>query len=127
GSMPVSPAKSSPGPGGARAPPGTAPAGPFALAGCGIEPRLEAAIEAPAPSEALRIRANACRVPGQIGRAERGRLHHHRTIDGGCENIGEELHCDIARGHATIDAQYSAHVFRHWPFGVHGAGQFGGL
>ena len=44
--------------------------------------------------------------PGEIGRAERGRLHDHRPVDRRAQDVGQELHGDVARGHAAVDAQH---------------------
>ena len=43
-------------------------------------------------SEAGRIGADARLEAGEIGRAERGRLHHHRAVDRRAQDVGQELH-----------------------------------
>ncbi len=64
-------------------------------------------------------------MAGQIGRSERGGFHHHRAIDRNSKDVGQELHGDVARGHAAIDAKHAAG--RRRPVGTHGFQQVAGL
>src|SRR5262245_52310329 len=84
-----------------RARDGVAPARPFALAGGGVHLRLEAPLALPRCGEARQIRAQSCSTSREIGGTDRGRLHHCRAVDRRVENVGQELHGDVARRHAT--------------------------
>src|SRR5882757_5171909 len=88
-----------------RAPDGVAPPRPFAFAHCRIHPRLEASLTLPAGGETRHVRAQSRGTASEISSAKRGGFHDSRTIDRSGENVGHELHGDIARRHAAIDPQ----------------------
>ena len=64
-------------------------------------------------------------VSGEIGRSQRRRLHDHGAIHRRAQDIGQELHGDVARGHAAIDTEHRA--ARRRPVGAHGLQQLAGL
>ena len=47
--------------------------------------------------QSRRDRGRAGGAAGEIGGAQRGRLHHHRAVDRAAQDIGEELHGEVAR------------------------------
>src|SRR5262249_54504489 len=73
-----------------------APAPPLTLTRRGIHPRLETPLAPPHCGEAWQIRAQSRSIACEIGGAERGRLHHRRAIDRRGQNVGQELHGDVA-------------------------------
>ena len=101
------------------------PAGPFASPKGSVHRGLEAPIEPPGRGELGRARAYAGVISSEIRRAERRGFHDRRTIDRSAQDIGQELHRDVARGHAAIDAEHGAG--RHRPVGVHRFKQVAGL
>src|SRR5260370_204641 len=54
---------------------GILPSMPFALAGLRVHVRFETAVEFPGLGEAVEIRTNVRLEAGEVGSAERGRLH----------------------------------------------------
>src|SRR5688572_30667615 len=96
---------------GAGAADGVLPAFPFPLANGLGKARLEAPLARPSLCKTLRIRTDAGLVTGQVSGAERGGFEERRAIDRCAENIGEELHGEVASGHAAVDPQHSFGLF----------------
>src|SRR5262249_42789221 len=84
------------------------PAGPFAGRLCGVNWRRDPPLALPRPGETVEVRADAGGEACKISGAERGGLHHGRTVDRRVDDVGEELHGDVARRHAAVDAQHRA-------------------
>src|SRR5436189_384405 len=103
-----------------------APAAPFALAALSFELWQETALALPRAREARRVRAQPRHGTRKVGGAERGGLHHGGTIDWRSEDIGDELHGDVACGHAAVNAKNGA-ACRSRPIGAHRLEQISGL
>src|SRR5262245_44872843 len=67
--------------------------------------RLEAALAAPLPRELVAALPEADGEPGEVRRAERGRLRHLRPDDWRADQVGLELHHEIVAGGAAVHAQ----------------------
>src|SRR5258708_325254 len=81
------------------------PPRPFALPRRGVHLRPEAPRALPWGREARQVRTQSRRAAGEISSADGRRLHHSRTIDRRGKDVGDELHGDVARGHAAVDPQ----------------------
>jgi len=57
--------------------------------------------------ETVKIGAEAGGQTGQMGGAQGGGFHHNRTSDRTRQNVGEELHGELACSHTAIDAQHN--------------------
>jgi glycerol kinase len=62
-------------------------------------------METPLRGKTVEAGADAGGASGEIGRAQRGRLHYRRPVNRTRQNIGKKLHAGVARRHAAIDAQ----------------------
>src|SRR4029453_6704219 len=99
------------------------PSGIFVLPDACFHARFKTSIELPLRGETIEIRRNAGSPSCEIRRAQCRRFHHIRPIDGTCEDVCQELHGEIACGHAAIDAQHGGRRFRCRPICMHGLEQ----
>src|SRR5262245_15104500 len=96
------------------------PSGVFMLPDTCFHAWLKTPIELPLCGETIEIRRNTGSPSCEIRRAQCRRFHHDRSIDGTCEDICQELHGEIACGHAAIDSKHGRRPFRCRPICMHG-------
>src|SRR5262245_56087436 len=82
-----------------------APPAPFAFTRGLVHARLKAALAFPQRRKSLELRTQSRSIARHVSCTERGRLLDNRAIDGCCQDIRQELHGKIARGHSTVYPQ----------------------